>query len=194
MATMGVWGQNETYRGVPSLPASVQDNADLHQIGQVGPDLGSVPDGDKRDGPEHRDHAWLSGQSDRTKTVLWAAYALMGVLLVGYLASLIVRGPDRSSQLLDGWLVAGFEMAAAALCITRGLTRRPGRAVALTLGSGLIMWSLGDIALTVESLGGVTPPTPSLADVFYLGFYPLTYVAAVIFMRGEVRRLATPSW
>ncbi len=194
MATMGVWGQNETYRGVPSLPASVQDNADLHQIGQVGPDLGSGPDGDKRDGPEHRYHAWWSGQSDRTKTVLWAAYALMGVLLVGYLASLIVRGPDRSSQLLDGWLVAGFEMAAAALCITRGLTRRPGRAVALTLGSGLIMWSLGDIALTVESLGGVTPPTPSLADVFYLGFYPLTYVAAVIFMRGEVRRLATPSW
>jgi diguanylate cyclase (GGDEF)-like protein len=157
-------------------------------------DLGSGPDGDKRDGPEHRYHARWSGQGDRARTVLWAAYALMGVLLLGYLASLIVRGPDWSSQLLDGWLVAGFEMAAAALCITRGLTRRPGRAVALTLGFGLIMWSLGDIALTVESLGGVTPPTPSLADVFYLGFYPLTYVAAVIFMRGEVRRLATPSW
>ena len=30
--------------------------------------------------------------------------------------------------------------------------------------------------------------------VFYLGFYPLTYVAAVIFMRGEIRRLATPIW
>ena len=34
---MGVWGQNETYRGVPSLPARAQDNADLHRIGQVGP-------------------------------------------------------------------------------------------------------------------------------------------------------------
>ena len=156
--------------------------------------LGSGPDGDQRDGPERRYHAWWSWPDDRSKAVLWAAYALMGVLLVGYLASLIVRGSDHPSRLVDGWLVDGFEMTAAALCIARGLTRRSGRAVALTLGFGLVMWSLGDIALTVESQGGVTPPTPSLADVFYLGFYPLTYVAAVIFMRGEVRRLATPSW
>jgi diguanylate cyclase (GGDEF)-like protein len=156
--------------------------------------LGSGPDGDNSDGPEHRHRAAWPGQSARARTVLWAAYALMGVLLLGFLASLIVRGPDQSSRLLDGWLVAGFEMAAAALCIARGLTRRPGRAVALTLGFGLVMWSLGDFALTVESRGGVTPAAPSLADVFYLGFYPLAYVAAVIFMRGEVRKLATPSW
>jgi diguanylate cyclase (GGDEF)-like protein len=152
------------------------------------------PDGNDSGGPEHRHRARWSGRSDRARTVLWAGYALMGVLLLGYLAFLIVRGPGRSSQLLDGWLVPGFEMAAAALCIARGLTRRPGRAVALTLGFGLVMWSLGDIALTVESQGGGTPATPSLADVFYLGFYPLAYVAAVIFMRGEVRKLATPSW
>jgi diguanylate cyclase (GGDEF)-like protein len=156
--------------------------------------LGSGPDVVNPDGPEHRHRAWWPYQRDRATTVLWAAYALMGALLVGYLASLIVRGPDRTSQLLDGWVVAGFEMAAAVLCIARGLTRRPGRAVALTLGFGLVMWSLGDFALTVESQGGGTPPTPSLADVFYLGFYPLAYVAAVIFMRGEVRKLATPSW
>jgi len=135
-----------------------------------------------------------SWQRYRAERGLWVAYALMALLLVGYLASLIVRGPGRSSELLDGWSVDGFEMLAAALCIVRGFTRRPGRAVALTLGFGLFMWASGDIALTVESLGGVTPSTPSLADAFYLGFYPLTYVAAVTFMRGEVRRLATPSW
>lgn len=156
--------------------------------------LGPGPDGDNADRPEHRHRVSWPGQGDRARTVLWAVYALMGVLLLGYLASLIARGPGRSSQLLDGWMVAGFEMAAAALCIPRGLTRRPGRAVALTLGFGLVMWSLGDFALTVESQGGGTPATPSLADVFYLGFYPLAYVAAVIFMRGEVRKLATPSW
>jgi len=135
-----------------------------------------------------------SWQRYRAERGLWVAYALMALLLVGYLASLIVRGPGRSSELLDGWSVDGFEMLAAALCIVRGFTRRPGRAVALTLGFGLFMWASGDIALTVESLGGGTPSTPSLADAFYLGFYPLTYVAAVTFMRGEVRRLATPSW
>jgi diguanylate cyclase (GGDEF)-like protein len=130
----------------------------------------------------------------RGRTALRAAYALMGVLLAAYLASLIVRAPGESSQLLDGWLVAAFELVVSAMCIARGFGRRTGRAVAVTLGFGLLMWSLGDLALTVESSGSGSPPTPSLADVFYLGFYPLTYVAVVIFMRGEVRKLATPSW
>ena len=33
-----------------------------------------------------------------------------------------------------------------------------------------------------------------MADGFYLAFYPLAYAAVVVFMRGEVRRLSTPSW
>jgi len=34
----------------------------------------------------------------------------------------------------------------------------------------------------------------SVADAFYLMFYPFTYIATVIIVRGEVRKLATPSW
>ncbi len=130
----------------------------------------------------------------RGRLPLRAAYALMGVLLAAYLGSLIARPPQQSSQLIDGWLVAGFEIVASAMCLARGLLRRSGRAVALTLGFGLLMWSVGDVVLTLESTGGGSPATPSLADAFYLGFYPFTYVAVVIFMRGEVRKLATPSW
>src|SRR5580658_3203100 len=96
----------------------------------------------------------------RAEHQLRLAYALMALLLAGYLASLIARGPGRPSELLDGWLADAFETIAAALCIVRGFTRRPGRAVARTLGFGLFMWAFGDIATTVESLGGVTPSTP----------------------------------
>src|ERR1022692_1309355 len=181
-------------RGVPRGAVVADKHVRAKGSGRLVRVLGSGPDGGRRGGPERRYHAWWPGRSDRARTMLWAAYAVMGVLLVVYLASLIVRGPDRASPLVDGWVVAGFEMTAAALCLARGLTRRRGRGVALTLGFGLVMWSLGDFALTVESQGGGTPPTPSLADVFYLGFYPLAYVAAVIFMRGEVRRLSTPNW
>jgi diguanylate cyclase (GGDEF)-like protein len=55
-------------------------------------------------------------------------------------------------------------------------------------------WALGDTTFTVESLGGATPSVPSVADIFFLGFYPLAYVAAVIFIRGDSKRLTTPSW
>ncbi|MDQ2813842.1 MAG: bifunctional diguanylate cyclase/phosphodiesterase [Actinomycetota bacterium] len=118
----------------------------------------------------------------------------MGVLLVGYLMFLIIRGANGDSQLVNGWGPAGFELVAGALCIACGVTRQPRRAVALTLGLGITSWALGDLVLSLESQGGVTPPTPSLKDVFYLGFYPLAYVAAVIFIRGDTRRLTTPNW
>jgi diguanylate cyclase len=134
------------------------------------------------------------GRPSHAAKPLWAAYGLMGVLLLAYLTSLVIRRPDQSSQLLDGWSVAAFELVASALCIARWFAKPSGRAVALILGLALLMWSLGDVAMTVESQGGATPPTPSWADAFYLAFYPLAYVAVVLFMRGEVRKLATPSW
>jgi hypothetical protein len=118
----------------------------------------------------------------------------MGVLLATYFASLMLRDPDQSWEWVDSWSTTGFEIVGSALCIARGFTRRSGRAVALTLGLGLLMWSLGDLTYTIQSHGGTEPSTPSWADAFFLLFYPFTYVAVVIFMRGEVRRLATPSW
>src|SRR5581483_7022197 len=72
--------------------------------------------------------------------------------------------------------------------------RKPGRWVALTLGLGSMAWALGDFAITAESLGGHEPSVPSVADGFYILFFPLVYVAIVLSMRGEIRRLSTPSW
>jgi len=126
--------------------------------------------------------------------MLWATYGLLGLLLFVYLVSLIVRPDNSYWPWLDGGLVCGVELVACGLCLGRGLVRRPGRTAALVLGFALLSWTFGDMVLNLESLGGATPPTPSLADVFYLAFYPLAYVAVVLFMRGEVRRLATPNW
>lgn len=92
------------------------------------------------------------------------------------------------------WLVAAVELIASGLCLARGLLWRSRRAVALTLGAGLLAWALGDVALTIESLGGATPPTPSPADAFYLAFFPLAYVAVVLFVRQQVSQLTAPSW
>lgn len=125
---------------------------------------------------------------------LWTCYGVMAILLLAYLVSLLVRGPGHSSLLVDGWMVAGFEILASLLCITRGFVRYPGRKVVLFLGLGMMAWALGDLILAFESLGGASPPVPSAADFSYLGFYPLTYIAIVLFMRREVNRLTPPSW
>jgi diguanylate cyclase (GGDEF)-like protein len=139
-------------------------------------------------------HAASPKRGDRTRRAVWVSYGLIGGFLIVYLGFLVFRRPGEHSTLLDGWLVAGFEIFASVLCLARGLLWRRGRGVALALGAALLSWSVGDVALTTESLGGATPPTPSVADVFYLAFFPLAYVAVLLFMRGEVRRLTTPSW
>ena len=58
----------------------------------------------------------------------------------------------------------------------------------------MLMWALGDVALTVESLGGGQPPTPSIADVFYLLFFPLAYLGLALRLRREPTRLVPATW
>jgi diguanylate cyclase (GGDEF)-like protein len=139
----------------------------------------------------------LSGRrlsaSLRGRTV-WIIYGAIAVLLAAYLGLLIDDPTRQYSTLLDGWGIDAVEILASGVCLARAFTRPHGRTVPLVLGAALLSWSLGDVALTIESLGGTTPPTPSLADAFYIGFFPLAYVAVVLFMRGEVRRINSPSW
>jgi len=111
----------------------------------------------------------------------------MSLLLVAYMATLALRRRGQFWPLLDNWSVDGFEITAGLFCLVRGFTRRPGRAVALVMGSGLVAWALGDLVWTLESQGGASPPTPSLADGFYLTFYPLMYLAVMLLIRPELR-------
>jgi diguanylate cyclase (GGDEF)-like protein len=125
---------------------------------------------------------------------VWFAFGAIAILLAAYLGYLIDQPGHQYTTWLDGWGVDAVEVLASVLCLSRVFGRRQARAVPLILGCALLCWALGDTVLTIESLGGATPSTPSLADAFYLSFFPLAYVALVMFMRGEVRRINSPSW
>ncbi|MDQ2894151.1 MAG: EAL domain-containing protein [Actinomycetota bacterium] len=118
----------------------------------------------------------------------------MSALLAAYVAYLVLRPAGQSSIAIDGWGVDVFELAASVLCVIGGRRARPGSIVPIVLGLGVACWSLGDFALTVESLGGGSVPSPSPADVFYLLFFPLSYAGVVLIVRGETLRLSSPSW
>ena len=125
-------------------------------------------------------------EEDRRGDRIWVVYGLLGVLVLAYLIVVIARPADASWPWLDNWAVAGFEIVVSCLCILRGFVVRRGRAAPIMLGLGLLAWSLGDLVLAIESAGGATPPSPSVADAFYLCFYPITYVALMLLVRRKV--------
>ena len=131
---------------------------------------------------------------DRVGKAVWTAFALLGVLLVAYLGVMVVRSRWQFSPLLDGWLVIGFQFAACALCVASGLRHHRHRWVAFVMGGACVSWTVGDVLFTLESLGGATPPTPSLADAFYFGFFPLALIAAVMFVHREITRGDAVNW
>src|SRR5579863_453917 len=130
---------------------------------------------------------------ERTRTAVLMVLGCLGVLLVGYVAWLVARRHFSYSRLWNGWMPDGFELVVSGLCIARGTVRQSGRAVALALGFGLLSWSLGDTTWTVQSVIGTSSVTKLLGALFYVGFYPLAYVAIVAFMRSRLRSISAPS-
>jgi diguanylate cyclase len=118
----------------------------------------------------------------------------MATLLAAYVISLMVRSADDSWPWIDGWGVAAYEVVLAGLLLARGFAGLPGRAVPIVLGAAVAAWAIGDVALTWESWGGATPPNPSVADAFYVCFYPLAYAAIVLMLRKELKRLLPATW
>ncbi len=129
-----------------------------------------------------------------SERLLWITFGALSFAVATYVVLVGVRGAGAYWTWLDGWVVCAVEIAGSALCLSRVFVRRPGRAPALFLGLSLLSWAVGDVVLTVQSIGGANPPSPSLADVFYLSFYPLAYVAVVLFMKGQSKRLTATNW
>jgi diguanylate cyclase (GGDEF)-like protein len=124
---------------------------------------------------------------DRTPAFVWPVYALLAALALGYVA---VELLGIEWDWLDGWGVNVFEIVVGALCVYRAATINRGRAIPVLLGVGLWLWAAGDIVLTVKA----DPPSPSLADAFYVLFYPVTYVGLMLLLRRNVKRFSLASW
>ena len=131
-------------------------------------------------------------RSSAQKRALSLTFGLLGALLLAYLVYLLVT--PEGSLAVNGWGAAGYELVLGALCLAAGLVPARRRVVPVLLGLATMSWAIGDLWLTAESLNGATPPTPSVADAFYLSFFPLACAGILVFMRGEVRRLGNPSW
>ncbi len=126
--------------------------------------------------------------------VVTALLGVMGAILLGYWASLAIRGHNGPTYpWLDGWGVATFELLASVLLIARGLVRRADRRYAVLIGLGGISWASGDFVNTYLGLNGGAA-TLDVNNFLWAGFFPLAYVGVMVLMQRDVKRLVAANY
>jgi len=94
----------------------------------------------------------------------------------------------------DNWVYNGLLLSAAAMCLARGFLIRAERLPWLLLGCALTLWTTGDLYYFFFLSGSENVPIPSIADPFYLAFYPVAYAALALLLRSRMRTLKGNLW
>jgi two-component system cell cycle response regulator len=130
-----------------------------------------------------------------TSSNLLLAFLLggLGVLVLHMTVGLGGHGADG---LIDDDVYDVLMFGAAFAVIGRAVAFKEQRAAWLTMGAGLLCWSLGELYFTlfVEGGSGVAVGQVSPADGLYLAMYPCLYVAIMLLLGAHLRELRVSLW
>ena len=104
-----------------------------------------------------------------------------------------IGGPALNS-LTNAWVYTGIEFAALAVCAARVVQRREQRLAWAMMTASLACWTVGDLLWTVWLNNLSNPPSPSIADLFYLLMYPAMYGALMSLLRSRTRQTVAAQW
>ena len=123
-------------------------------------------------------------------TQIRAALGALFLLIGAHLAhSLTGLGGSSVATFFDVWVYDAVMIGCAALCLARGLLRKPERVAWLFLGVGLSCDAAGEILASIsESLA------PTVQDALYLCLYLGAYIAVVLLGRRHVRHFHASMW
>jgi len=147
-----------------------------------------------RSTPSRARRASAAARPEQMGDGLKVLYGFLGLILIGYAVSLVLRANGASTNWLDGWGVSAFELLCSVLVLVRAAVSPKDRGFCLALGTGMCLWALGDFAMTYESIHNPNPPTPVLANYLWAGFFPVAYVGVMMLMRQEVRKFTAANY
>ncbi len=129
-----------------------------------------------------------------TPPTLFLAF-LVGGLGVYVLHSTVGFGGHGVDDLFEDGVYNLLMLGAAGAILARGVLVKAQRAAWLTMGAGVLCWSLGELYFTFFLEGpGVAGGAISPADALYLAFYPCCYVALVLLVGSHLRELRIGMW
>jgi len=123
----------------------------------------------------------------------FAACAALGLAVHVAHVGFGMGGPGLDT-LIDTWLYTALMLTGSGACLIRALRVEEENKAWLTLGLGLLLWSLGDIWFELQPAGAVDASSPSVSDVLYLSFYPACYAALLMLVRGRLGEFRMTAW
>jgi diguanylate cyclase (GGDEF)-like protein len=142
--------------------------------------------------PMHAVGVMTSSMPRLTRSVRSIHAGLVGLAVAGLVAFVVAIASGAGASLLVGrWLMDLSFAAGLAACAWRAATVPEDRGRWLLITAALASWLVGDTLWEVVYRGDASPPWPSLADAFYIGFYPFFAAALIVEMRAGERRLRT---
>lgn len=115
---------------------------------------------------------------------------LLAVYVVQTFTGRVGSGPSDPGQIVYNLLL----VAGAGCCAARGLASSAERIPWLLLGLATGLWATGDLYYSFFLSDEAEIPIPSLADGFYLSFYPLAYVGLVLLLRARTKSVRGNLW
>ena len=121
---------------------------------------------------------------------MWYAAAAVGLAL--FVGHTLVGGTIGLDDLFNRYLYNALILLAVLACVRRAMQPGRERGAWIAFSVGAVSWSVAellfDFAYTAD------PPFPSVADVFYLAFYPPVYIGLMLLVRSRVSAFGRALW
>jgi two-component system cell cycle response regulator len=121
---------------------------------------------------------------------------LIGGLGVLTLHVMLGFGGSGLNEVFEAYIYNGLLFGSTLVVLARGALVREQRAAWLTMGAGMLCWSVGELydVLFIEHTSAAPGGSVSLADAFNLAAYPCYYVAITLLARAHMRELRIGMW
>jgi diguanylate cyclase (GGDEF)-like protein len=136
-----------------------------------------------------------SKRLNRSRNVALAGVGLLAGILAVYAAiTWATLGSESLQDAAGRWAYDAVVVGAALIVLWRAATVASERRAWLTLGGAMLLWALGQTYYSVVLYYASPAPFPSPADLLFLAFYPVSFVALVMLLRARIPQLEPLAW
>lgn len=122
-------------------------------------------------------------------TTIRIAFAALGIGVIAFGVTSIVDPSASQSVFFAKTLYSALNLLAAALIGVRACRITSDRLAWSLIAAGMTVSAVGDVVYALWVQGA---QSPSLADPFYLAFYPFVYAGLLLLMRSRLKRVPVP--